>query len=81
MASAKKYNPIASFDVLSGLAQELDAPLKSLANTSQKLLDNYKSRNFEYISYKDFKGIILTDRKSTRLNSSHLKLSRMPSSA
>ena len=26
-------------------------------------------------------GVILTDRKSTRLNSSHLKLSRMPSSA
>ena len=26
-------------------------------------------------------GIIIGDRKSTRLNSSHLKLSRMPSSA
>ena len=26
-------------------------------------------------------GVSLTDRKSTRLNSSHLKLSRMPSSA
>ena len=26
-------------------------------------------------------GIPLTDRKSTRLNSSHLRLSRMPSSA
>ena len=26
-------------------------------------------------------GVFKTDRKSTRLNSSHLKLSRMPSSA
>ena len=29
----------------------------------------------------DFSGLVLADRKSTRLNSSHLKLSRMPSSA
>ena len=36
-----------------------------------------------YISYsvKDKKTKILRDRKSTRLNSSHIPLSRMPSSA
>ena len=33
--------------------------------------------NFEQLTYRDWE----TDRKSTRLNSSHLKLSRMPSSA
>ena len=33
--------------------------------------------NFHQLSYRDWE----TDRKSTRLNSSHLKLSRMPSSA
>ena len=49
-----------SFNVLSGLAQELDAPLRSLVKSSQKLLDDYKSRNFEYIAYKDFKNIITT---------------------
>ena len=32
---------------------------------------------FRFLAYRDWE----TDRKSTRLNSSHLKLSRMPSSA
>ena len=39
----------------------------------------------ETINYRTFKperdGLFCADRKSTRLNSSHLKLSRMPSSA
>ena len=51
---------MSSFDVLSGLAQELDAPLQSLVKSSQKIVDDYKSRDFEYISYKDFKNIIAT---------------------
>ena len=34
-------------------------------------------RTFTFWEYRDWE----TDRKSTRLNSSHLKLSRMPSSA
>ena len=29
----------------------------------------------------EFKGFLVTDRKSTRLNSSHIQKSRMPSSA
>ena len=38
--------------------------------------DDCKKHGFNF-SYRDWE----TDRKSTRLNSSHLKLSRMPSSA
>ena len=37
-----------------------------------KILETYRASGFERIS---------TDRKSTRLNSSHVALSRMPSSA
>ena len=33
------------------------------------------------INYQDLKGTLNPDRKSTRLNSSHVKRSRMPSSA
>lgn len=57
--AARKNNSL-SFDALSGLAQELNAPLQSLVKSSQKLLDEYKSRNFEYLAYKDFKNIITT---------------------
>lgn len=49
-----------SFDVLSGLGQELHAPLQSLVKSSSKLIADYKSRNFEYISYKDFRKIMTT---------------------
>ena len=34
-----------------------------------------------YQAYTDYKGMMDLDRKSTRLNSSHRSLSRMPSSA
>ena len=34
-----------------------------------------------FMAFADTLGAIGTDRKSTRLNSSHLRLSRMPSSA
>ncbi len=60
MPPKSKNRSIPSFDALSGLAQELDAPLKSLVKSSQKLVDDYKSRNFEYISYKDFSAIMKT---------------------
>ena len=51
MSARSKNNLLTpSFDVLSGLAHELDAPLQSLAKSSQQLLDSYKSRNFEYIA-------------------------------
>ena len=48
------------FTILSGLAQELDGPLQSMAQSTQKLIDEYKRRDFEYISYKDFKKILAT---------------------
>jgi len=49
-----------SFTVLSGLARKINAPLKSLLLSSQTLLDTYKQRNFEYISFNDFKHMIVT---------------------
>src|SRR6204780_2168673 len=57
-----KHNPQTSdsFTVISGLAHELDSPLKSILARTQKLINDYKSRDFEFISYKDFKVIIST---------------------
>ena len=57
-----KFNPPSSdsFTVISGLAHELDSPLKSILMRTQKLINDYKNRDFEYISYKDFKVIIST---------------------
>src|ERR1700679_1917666 len=49
-----------SFTVISGLAHELDSPLKSILVRTQKLINDYKNRDFEFISYKDFKVIIST---------------------
>jgi len=52
--------PSDSFTVISGLAHELDSPLKSILIRTKKLIDDYKNRDFEFISYKDFKVIIST---------------------
>ena len=60
MPLKNKKNPPPSFHVLSGLTRELSAPLKSLLKSSQKLMDEYKNRHFEYIAYKDFQNIITT---------------------
>ncbi len=49
-----------SFLLLTGLAQKINSPLKALLLSSQKLLDTYKSKDFEYISYKDFKHMLVT---------------------
>ena len=66
-------------------------PMECLSKTPQQLAgDLYLSTSTVYRllkkldlkGYSDFKVALWTvDRKSTRLNSSHLKLSRMPSSA
>jgi len=53
-------HPPDSFTAISGLAYELDSPLKSVLNHIEKLINDYKDRNFEYISYKDFKAMIAT---------------------
>jgi len=57
-----KTNPRSSdsFTVISGLAHELDSPLKSILARTQKLISDYKDRDFEFISYKDFKVMIAT---------------------
>ena len=57
-----KSNPQSSnsFTVISGLAHELDSPLKSILARTKKLIQDYKNRDFEFISYKDFKVIITT---------------------
>jgi two-component system NtrC family sensor kinase len=57
-----KSNPPSSdsFTIISGLAHELDSPLKSILERTQKLINDYKNRDFEFISYKDFKVIIST---------------------
>src|SRR5271154_2447833 len=57
-----KSNPPSSdsFTVISGLAHELDSPLKTILARTQKLIQEYKNRDFEFISYKDFKVIITT---------------------
>ena len=52
--------PSDSFTVISGLAHKLDSPLKSILTRTQKLIHDYKNRDFEFISYKDFKVIIST---------------------
>src|ERR1700677_3949679 len=49
-----------SFTVISGLAHELDSPLKSILARTRKLIGDYKNRDFEFISFKDFKVIIST---------------------
>jgi signal transduction histidine kinase len=49
-----------SFTVISGLAHELDSPLKSILARTQKLINDYKNRDFEFISYKDFNALIST---------------------
>ena len=55
-----KSNPQTSdsFTVISGLAYELDSPLKSIHARTKQLINDYKDRDFELISYKDFKTII-----------------------
>ena len=54
---------------------------KQLTETIKYSLNNYGQRSSDYYKLLDTDFNILLDRKSTRLNSSHLKLSRMPSSA
>jgi signal transduction histidine kinase len=46
--------------VLTGLAQELDSPLRSVTQRTENLINEYKAKNFEYISFKDYKTIFNT---------------------
>lgn len=67
-----------SFTVISGLAHELDSPLKSILARIHKLIHDYKHRDFEFISYKDFKIIISTlEQLERQLQYCSLTTSRM----
>ncbi|MBI3602508.1 MAG: hypothetical protein HY209_06430 [Candidatus Omnitrophica bacterium] len=58
MRTNPKSNPSESFTLLAGFAREINTPLQSLLLSSQKLLDTYKRKDFEYISYKDFQRML-----------------------
>ena len=57
----------------SSIASSMETTAASVTDMLRKLSDK------EWINYEKYKGV--KDRKSTRLNSSHSSVSRMPSSA
>ena len=65
----------AEYDIPAFVSNGLDA--KSLAEAGLDSVGTFVALTINTAVYRDWE----TDRKSTRLNSSHLKLSRMPSSA
>ena len=71
-------------DVLPNLAVEIDAALLPIGRGD--IVDQLREatvERWEYDEFADTASIFVSarDRKSTRLNSSHPRLSRMPSSA
>lgn len=46
-----------SFGTLAHIANELDAPLKTSIKNLYHIIEEYKKRDFEYISFKDYKTI------------------------
>ncbi len=46
-----------SLGTLAHIANELDGPLKASIDRLYKIIELYRKRDFEYISYKDFKAI------------------------
>ncbi len=60
ISNSSKIHPSESFFLLSGFAQKINAPLKSLLLSSQKVLNTYKTKDFEYVSYKDFQQMMTT---------------------
>ena len=67
------------YQMLIDLGNELE-PLEEQYKNEQNLIDGCQSRVWLQCDNVDGK-LIFTDRKSTRLNSSHSQSSRMPSSA
>ena len=63
----------------------IDKSILSMLNQTDKDLTyyeiNYNQENYSVLENHNIKKYFWTDRKSTRLNSSHIPLSRMPSSA
>ena len=58
-----------------------DSRAKARIMEDKLIMDNPSSYNVNRVQFNKLYRDWETDRKSTRLNSSHLKLSRMPSSA
>ena len=82
VSSKKKARELSSFTAFTApLVRRTSAPLLATSLVSIQPMPYGASSVFcfgtELETYRDWE----TDRKSTRLNSSHLKLSRMPSSA
>ena len=72
---------------LSGLFDDVNTQVGNIAQQVGTKPSSFEPRVFAMIEALSrnvvlpIAGVILTDRKSTRLNSSHLEQSRMPSSA
>ena len=86
------YNPISNHPNVNTLYDVFDQGNPHFEQTEQLTADGkferIVHRSIDHLYYRDFGTNTKpnyrdweTDRKSTRLNSSHLKLSRMPSSA
>ena len=75
-------------ELLDETGNTINVPMKSNAGTAIRYRSTFHEeipisadKNMLYASVVKDSGIDLEDRKSTRLNSSHAKTSRMPSSA
>ena len=77
LAVAEAYPDLKASANFLQLQDELATTENKVAFSRQFYNDSVRSLNQTIKPYRDWE----TDRKSTRLNSSHLKLSRMPSSA
>ena len=74
-----EWSPDVDFGAIDGFVEKLSTDLSTLGITVsyREELDTL----LEVKGYGDMLNLIRLDRKSTRLNSSHVALSRMPSSA
>lgn len=50
----------ALFHLISGMAQEINAPLQEVTKHTQRLIKDYRDREFEYISFREFQDIMQT---------------------
>ncbi len=63
---SKPINNTVFLTALSGLACELQAPLKLTTLRAHQLVETFKKKDFEYISYKDFKQLLQTIEQISR---------------
>lgn len=55
---AEKLEAFQSF--IAGTTHEIQQPLKGLLDYSQRLIDRYKDRSYEYVGYKEFEELMKT---------------------